>query len=251
MALSKLTPEQRAALGRKIDRLVDGMDDDQRGFFYEHPDALRHVFAGGLQEYFEKMRARIPPSGLTSYAMDDAAGWKALEDGRALMSVTTRGLLVDYRPDRDALFTSNGIFDDPDDTEDLEDMMERRRIFRAGGAIVRRVKRLVFPDDVSRSEIEGVIRLRGWKTVDARTLLVWCTHHRKEIEPQETVAASTFPKLRRDGRTIVLTSGVTRKQDRKGPFLGFKRDDAGQDALKRVFDGNHSFLVEVPDDRSA
>lgn len=249
MTLPKLSPEQRAALGRKIDRLVDDMDDDQRAFFHEHPDALRHVFAGGLRGYFEKMRATIPPCGPIVYGMLDAAGWKALEDGRVLMSVTTRGILVDYRTDRDALFKHNGIFDDPDDTEDLEDMMECRRIVRAGGTVQRRIKRLTFPDDASQTEVEGVIRLKGWKSVDARTLLAWCTHFRKEIEPQETVAASTFPKLKREGRTIVLTSGVTRKLDRKGPFLGFKRDDAGQDNMKRVFDGNHSFLVEVPDDR--
>lgn len=245
----KLTPGQDATLRKRIERQMRAMGDDERAFFYEQPDALRAVFEGDLSGYFERMRRVVPPTDAANFLKDDAAGWKALQNGRVLMSVATRVVDVDYRPLRSEAMLSAGVFDDPDDTEDIDDLTEHRNIIRAGGMICRRLKRVWFDGDVSVSELEGLIRLKGWKKTDARTLLAWAAQRRSEIEPQETVAASAMPLLKRDGGRIRLTSGVTRMRDKSGPFIGFKRDDAGLDMRKGVFTNTHSFLVEIPDDR--
>ena len=249
MKESKLTSEQNASLRKRIERLVWAMDDEQRAFFYDQPDALISVFGGELRGYFERIRRVVPPSEQASFLRQDAPGWAVLMKGTALMSSITRGVDVDYRPNRDDLFLKAEVFDDPEDVEDLEDLTERRRIIRAGGVVHRRLKRLWFENEANFVEIEGLVRLKGWKKVDARTLLAWSCLFRPEIEQHEPVMASDMPLLKRDGNTFHLVTSVIRQRDKNGEYIAFKRENVSGSPPRNAFKDPRSFLVEVPDDR--
>jgi hypothetical protein len=225
------------------------MADRERWSFYHQPDELKAVFEGHFSREFGEKFVNLPPTGSAACAPQDFNGWKALADTRVMVSVRNDYLQADYRLERAAVLAAGKVVDAVGDAEDLDDSMERRKIIRSGGSVSRCIKRLRFHGDSSVSEIDGVIRLMGWKPVDARSLLTWVGEMDFLIQDDETVAASAFPLLRRSGASFRMTSGVSRMRDRKGPYLGFRREDTGFEMKKRVFDEKHTFLVEVPDER--
>jgi len=250
MTFQKPAPTVERILERRIDTLLHEMDAATKSFLYENPDVLKAALDGRLLGYFERLRLKVPYEKTPSPRMEDVLAVKALSEDGVLMSGATWTVVVDYRPKRDEAIKAAQLFQhDMNDSEDLEDLTECRRIIRVGGLVIRRLKRLWFEDACCQSEIDGVIRLKGWKKVDARTLLAWSLLQRKSIEPHEYVVATEAPKLRRGGTTVVLSSSVTKQRDKTGTFYQFRRDDIRVDPVRDAFSRQHSFLVEVPDDR--